>query len=458
MSAPEVIVVGGGLAGLSAAVELVDAGARVTLLEARTRLGGATWSAAREGLEVDNGQHVFLRCCQAYRGFLRRLDVEDRVVLQPSLELPVLSPDGRCAWLRRQPLPAPAHLAPSLLRYVHLGLRDRLRVARAMRSLARLDPRDPAVDGRRLGEWLAEEFGHAEPLTAFFELLVRPTLNVAAHDAGLGLVAFVFQRGLLERPEAADIGWARVPLSQLHAEPAAALLLQAGARLHLRSRVDAIESAPGAGLALRVGGSRLEADAVVLATTHEEAAELLPAAAGVDCSGLRQLGRSPIVNLHIVYDRPVMTQPFLAGVRSPVEWVFDRSGSSGLEQGQYLAVSLSAADAWMGRSREELRAVFLPALEALLPSARGARVQQFFATCERAATFYQGPGTLARRPGSRTALPGLFLAGAWTDTSWPATMEGAVQSGAAAARHALAAAGHPLAAAAPSGAVPAEAA
>jgi phytoene dehydrogenase-like protein len=251
-------------------------------------------------------------------------------------------------------------------------------------------------------------------------------------------VAFVFQRGLLEQPDAADIGWATVPLSQLHADPAAALLRQAGAGVHLRSRVDAIECGLGARPAVRSAGTRLEADAVVLATTHEEAAELLPAAAGVDRSGLRSLGRSPIVNLHIVYDRPVMSQAFLTGVGSPVEWVFDRTGSSGLARGQYLAVSLSAADAWVGRSREELRSVFLPALEALLPAARGARVEQFFSTCERAATFHQGPGTLALRPAPRTALPGLFLAGAWTDTQWPATMEGAVSSGVAAARLALA--------------------
>ena len=196
MSAPHAIVVGGGLAGLAAAVELVDAGARVTLLEARPRLGGATWSMRREGMQIDNGQHVFLRCCHAYRGFLRRLGVEDRVVLQRRLAVPVLAPGGRRAWLRRHPLPAPAHLAPSLLRYAHLSWWDRLRAARAVRRLGALDPRDPAVDGRRLGDWLAEEFGDTGALEGFFELLVRPTLNVPARHAGLGPAAFVFRTGL----------------------------------------------------------------------------------------------------------------------------------------------------------------------------------------------------------------------------------------------------------------------
>ncbi|MDJ0852095.1 MAG: hydroxysqualene dehydroxylase HpnE [Myxococcota bacterium] len=451
MSAPEVIVVGGGLAGLSAAVACVDAGARVTVLEARPRLGGATWSTRREGLDVDNGQHVFLRCCDAYRGFLARLGVEDRVHLQPRLEVPVLAPNGRSAWLRRHPLPSPAHLAPSLLRYRHLGLLERLRAAGAVRRLAACDPRDPAVDARSLGDWIREQPGNPRSLECFLDLLIRPTLNVPARDASLALASFIFGKGLLERPENADIGWATVPLSRLHAEPAEGLLREAGARVCTRSPVDALECVEGGRPALRLRGERLEADAVILATPHEETADLLPDGAGSDRAGLRRLGRAPIVNLHVVFDRPVMPMAFAAGVDSPLEWIFDRTRSSGLERGQYLAISLSAADAWVGRSRDELRGVFLPALEALFPAARGARVERFFATCEPAATFRQVPGTLALRPGARTALPGLFLAGAWTDTGWPATMEGAVRSGLAAARQALIGAGR-------SRALPAEAA
>ncbi len=209
----------------------------------------------------------------------------------------------------------------------------------------------------------------------------------------------------------------------------------------MRSPVDELECARNARLALRTRGERLEADAVILATPHEEAAELLPEAAGVDRAGLQRLGRAPIVNLHVIYDRPVMAQPFVAGVDSPLEWIFDRTASSGLARGQYLAISLSAADRFVGRSREELRRVFLPALEALFPAARGAVVERFFVSSEPAATFRQVPGTLALRPGARTAVPGLFLAGAWTDTGWPATMEGAVRSGLAAARQALLGAG-----------------
>ena len=154
---PRVLVVGGGLAGIAAALACADAGASVRLLEARPRLGGATWSTERDGLAVDNGQHVFLRCCTAYRGLLRRLGVEHLVAIQPRLAIPVLAPKASPAWLRRDPLPAPAHLARSLLGYRHLPLRDRLRAARTARRLGRLDPADPAVDAQRLGDWLARQ-------------------------------------------------------------------------------------------------------------------------------------------------------------------------------------------------------------------------------------------------------------------------------------------------------------
>jgi squalene-associated FAD-dependent desaturase len=440
--APHVAVVGGGLAGLAAAIACQDAGARVTLLEARPRLGGATWSARLRGLTVDNGQHVFLRCCTAYRGFLARLGVEDRAFLQPRLALPVLVPGRRPSWIRRAPLPAPAHLAPSLLRFAPLRPASRLRAARTVLRLGALDLADRALDEVRFGDWLRAQGEGDAAIDGFWDLLIRPTLNLPAREASLALAAVVFQTGLLERADGADVGFATVPLQELHAEPAEAILRRGGSAVHLRSRVAALEPASAArGPAVATAAGRVEADAVIAAVPHDAAAALLPPGGKLDPAALAGLGRAPIVNLHVVFDRAVTDLAFFAGLGTPLQWVFDRTRAAGLERGQYLAVSLSAADAYGGLSAEELRDRFLPAFHALLPAARRARLLDFFVTREPAATFRQAPGTRRLRPGPDAGGPGLFLAGAWTDTGWPATMEGAVRSGHAAALAALAALG-----------------
>jgi squalene-associated FAD-dependent desaturase len=432
-----VVVVGGGLAGITAAVECADAGADVTLLEARPRLGGATFSIRRDGLWMDNGQHVFLRCCTAYRRLLRRLGVEHDTVLQERLSIPIVAPDGRTAHLRRARLPAPLHLAPSLARFPFLSRRDRLRLVPAVRRLARLDLRDPSLDRRTFADWLAEQGQPAAAVETLWDLITLPTVNLPAREASLALAAKVFQTGLLEEAEAGDVGYAAVPLQQLHGDSALPALQAARADVRVRARVSRIE--PGAaGFRIQESGSQLDADTVILAVPHDDAPELLPAGALSYADELPRLGASPIVNLHVVYDRPVTDLPFAAAYRSPVQWVFDRTASSGLAEGQYLAVSLSGASAYIQRRVDDLRHEFLPALEQLFPAARTARLESFFVTREQRATFRQAPGTASLRPGPRTEIPGLYLAGAWTDTGWPATMEGAVRSGLAAAREAFA--------------------
>ena len=187
-------------------------------------------------------------------------------------------------------------------------------------------------------------------------------------------------------------------------------------------------------------GSHVAGDAVIVAVPWDRVDALLPPGTA---GGFDRLGQSPIVNVHVVYDRPVTGLEFVAAVDSPVQWVFDRTSAAGLEHGQYLAISLSGADDMVDRPVEWFRRTFVPALEDLFPRARAARVERFLVTRERGATFRQVPGSAALRPGHRTLVRGLFLAGAWTDTGWPATMEGAVRSGQAAARAALAAAPRP---------------
>jgi squalene-associated FAD-dependent desaturase len=429
----KVAVVGGGLAGIAAALECADAGADVTLLEGRPRLGGATFSIRRDGIWMDNGQHVFLRCCTEYRRLLERIDGTQLTELQSRLSIPVVSPGGRIARIGRARLPAPAHLLPSLARFPYLSRRDRIGIARAVRPLSKLDLADPALDRRTFGSWLVEHGQSQAAVDALWNLIVLPTVNLPAAEASLALSAKVFQTGLLESADAGDIGYAAVPLQQLHGDTGANALERAGVDVRVRTRVERIEHG-AAGFSVSFNGDGVDADAVVLTVPHDDAGGLLPDGALPYANELGYLGASPIVNLHVVYDRPVTGLPFAAGHDSPVQWVFDRTRGTKLERGQYLAVSLSCAREYVGRKVDDLRAQFVPALEQLFPEAEAASVGLFFVTREQRATFRQGPGTAVLRPGPRTGIDGLYLAGAWTDTGWPATMEGAVRSGVAAAR------------------------
>lgn len=438
------VVVGGGLAGITAALSLADAGLRVTLLEGRPRLGGLAFSFKRGELTVDNGQHVYLRCCSAYRWFLDRVDGAALAPLQERLDVPVLDADrNRLGRLRRTALPVPLHLAASLATYPHLSLAERANVGRAALALKGLDPADPKLDGQDFGSWLAEHGQSARAVEALWDLVGVATLNAVAGDSSLGLAAMVFKTGLLSQPGAADIGWAHVPLGDIHDTLARKALDSAGVRTELRTRVTSISPTENGGWRVEVPGETLDAETVVLAVPQHETHDLLPDGALDEPDRLLDIDTAPILNIHVVYDRKVLKRPFFAAIGSPVQWVFDRTDASGLTEGQYVALSQSAAQDEIDAPVAALRERYLPELERLLPAAHGAEVRDFFVTRERTATFAPTPGVGRLRPGARTKAPGLYLAGAWTATGWPATMESAVRSGISAAGAALSALDRP---------------
>jgi squalene-associated FAD-dependent desaturase len=536
-AAPRVAVIGGGLAGITAAIALAEAGAAVTLLEARPRLGGATCSFNRDGLTVDTGQHIFLGCCTAYRDLLGRLGMTEHAPIQDRFDVSVLAPGPipRRGRLRRTALPGPLHMLPALGRYPFLSLSERTSVARPALAMRFVDPARPGVDEQRFGDWLAARGQSERARRALWDLFTVSALNIAGDDASLSLAATVVKTGLLGKNNAADMGVPALPLGELHGDAGATLLTKLGAQVLLNAKVAAIEppttpsnparpgfrvrlarpvdpADPAAASSAAADPTEIAADAVVLAVPHEVAARLIPPGALPDATvaGWAGLGASPIVNVHVIYDRPVMDQPFAAAIDSPVQWVFDRTRISGLDrlsdparfamppapesiqQGetgvsprsnkvnpgvhpaavmpadpadaahdahgshgaedaarrpQYLAISLSAADEYVDVPAAALREQFIPALAELFPAAREAQVTEFFVTRERRATFRQAPGTARLRPAAATNLPGLVLAGAWTATGWPDTMESAVRSGLAAAielrRTVLSVPGHP---------------
>lgn len=518
---PHIIVVGGGLAGLSAALCAADAGMRVTLLERRHRLGGATWSFERNGIWYDNGQHVFMRCFESYRWFLERIGSAHKVFLQSRLDVPVLrvespvsaeistsseiatssgiptssenpaSPDDPAipaapasvikGSIRRTASPAPLHLMRSLLHYPHMTRRERINAARTALALRKLDPDKRLLDSKTaavlrsetkmepregnaalqiddvtFGQWLRTRGESENAIQSLWNLITLPTANLPADQVSLQLAAKIFVTGLLTDNSAADIGWSAVPLSELHADAAAATLRNLGAEVRTKAAVEKITAEP---LGVRCDGKHLLADAVVAAVPHT-AADILPEGSVKHQDRLSELGESPIINVHLVYDQPVTDLPLAAALGSEAQFVFDRTAAAKLNGGsgessnagkasnsdedsnsgegrQCLGISLSAADEYLSWSPAELIEHMTAEVAKLFPKARGQQPRDAMVTREVSATFRGVPGTASLRPPAETNHAGLFIAGAWTDTGWPATMEGAVRSGIKAADLAL---------------------
>jgi squalene-associated FAD-dependent desaturase len=410
-----VAVAGGGLAGLAAALDLVDAGIEVVLIEARPTLGGAVQTLPeRDGdpsPPPDNGQHIALGCCTAYLEFLARVGSAAAVRREP-LRLPVVGEDGRVSYIGAGAL--------DLLRYRHVSPRDRLAIARVTRELGRLRPEEH--DGESFAE-LVRRLGQSDAaIERFWDVFMRPALNVRSEDASAALALFTVQTALLGGPGASDLVLPTAPLGAMHGDAAGAALRAARAEVRLRARVASLED----GAVVLADGERVDADAVVLALPPDETARLLGEPAP-------PLEDSPIVSVHLLFDRPLLARLLAALVGTPAHWVFDRGRLTGHEpeRGQYLTVVASGApDLAETRGRE------LVELMARELTERLGRAELLWSRVSRepAATFLGTPGTAALRPGPETGRPGVVRAGAWTATGWPATMEGAVRSGRAAAR------------------------
>lgn len=431
-----VAVIGAGLAGLAAACELAALGHHVVVFEKRPWAGGKTYSFVDDetGAEVDNGQHVFMRCTIAYRRFLRRLGSEGLAELQPRLAVPVLAADGRAARLWADPLPPPVHLARAFLRYRHLSREEKLAVARLLAQVWRMSEGERlALHGQPFGEWLREHRQPAGAVERFWRFVVLPTLNCQPDEASTADALFVFREALLQANDAAGLGLPNVGLSRLHVEPAIAFLRARGGEVRLRSAVRRIEGDDAAGIAVRAGGRREPFDGVVVAVPHDAVGGLFPETLrhAPPLGELGAIASSPIVNVHLWFDRPILRARFVATLHPHLQWVFRRSPAGAGEQ--HLVVSLSGAREEVEMSKTALQRRTLAAMEAVLPTtARGAQPRRCVVVKEPAATFVPAPGL--RRPGPVTPLRNVVLAGAYVDTGWPATMESAVRSGMLAAR------------------------
>ena len=403
------VVVGGGLAGLAAALDLVDGGHEVTLLEARPTIGGAVQTLPeREGdppPPPDNGQHIALGCCTEYLLFLHRVG-QGGSVLRTELALPVLD-EGREATLGAGAL--------ALLRYRHLPFRERLTVARVARRVGRLDP--DRHDDVTFADLLRTLGQSDEAIERFWDVFMRPALNIRSEEASAALAIFTVRTALLGGRGASDLVLPTAPLGAMHGDAAERTLRTAGADVRLRTRAAALEG----GAVVLADGTRFEADGVVVAVPPAESAALL----GEPDPGLED---SPIVSVHLLFDRKLLDRPLAALLGSPAHWIFDRGRLTGHEpeRGQYLTVVASGVPDLAATRGRDLVELMTREVTGRLGVAEllWSRVSR-----EPAATFAGRPGQAALRPGPETGRPDVVRAGAWTATGWPATMEGAIRSG-----------------------------
>ncbi len=383
-------------------------------------------------MTVDNGQHVFLGCCTEYIRLLGRLGVGDSVHLQKRFRVPIIDKTWGASILRADDLPPPFHLLRSVLRFRSLSVQDRSLAGWALMQIMLTDRASAGLDDITFQDWLLSRRQSRRAIRSLWNLIILPTLNTDISQASADLAMMVFQEGFLRSRHGANVGWARLGLSDLISNAAKTYITARGGEVRTGCGIRSVDVESGQVAGVHTETGPLTADVYVLALPQGEVLALLPTQVRGDpfFSRIARLISSPIVNVHLWYDRPVWHRAFAAFVNSPVQWIFNKSRLWGQQDsGQYLDISLSGADDFVDAPSSDLIELFTKELFALLPATRGAELSRALVVKQRSATFAAIPGVAKLRPAQRTPLGNLFLAGDWTDTGWPATMESAVRSG-----------------------------
>jgi squalene-associated FAD-dependent desaturase len=447
MSSQSVLVIGGGLAGLACAVALAEAGIKVRLFEKRPHLGGrATSYTLPDGSEVDNCQHVTLGCCTNLADFYRRAGAEGKIRFYDRLYF--ADREGRRSTIGASMLPPPLHMAPSFLNFGALGVADKVGISKALVAIARAGGKPPDIDGVTMLDWLHRMRQTPDAIERFWRVVLVSALDEELSRMGARYGIDVFWKAFLGSRGGYQVGIPSVPLAELY-DGCRDAIVQKGGEVRLRCGIREIHVSENrfAGVALE-DGTEISADACIVAVPHDALLGLLPAAMGEDgglLAGLRHIRTSPITGVHVWFDRVVMKEPFLALLDHTTQWIFNKSllyahaGKNGDAPvvGQYLQLVISASYDLVPRSRQEIIDLCRRELEEVLPATRGANLEKATVIKEVHATFSPEPGVDHWRPGQKIAVDDLFLAGDWTRTGWPATMEGAVRSGYLAAEETL---------------------
>jgi len=434
----EVVVVGGGLSGLAAAVRLIDQGCKPIVLESRRRLGGraSSFDDARSGRTLDNCQHVLMGCCVNLLDFYDRIGASDAVAWHESINW--LRPDGGRDVLRPSWLPAPLHLAGSLRR---MGLLDRgmkRQVRRAMWRMLRMANADRMEARKQTFATLLDQWGQgAEVRRLFWEPIIVSACNLSLDRVAASHAVQVFREGFMAGRWQATMGVPAVPLVDLY-EPATEVILAGGGDIRLGCTASSIAMDARRAVGVQTNREFVRGDCVLVALPWERLGSILDermTAMDGRLRGLSGLGHSPILGVHIVIDGLVMDEPHLVLPGRGVHWVFNKGVDS--DGAQHLHAVISAADEWMDLGEDDIRDHVLGDLAAAYPDISEHAVLLCRPVKERRATFAATPEAESARPGSPPNpigasggdIEGLFLAGDWCQSGWPATMEGAVRSG-----------------------------
>ncbi len=430
------LVMGGGLAGMAAALRLADSGVDVTLIETRKRLGGraTSFNDPATGQTLDNCQHVLLKCCTNLIDLYERLGVADRIEWHDHLHF--FDKQGRHDVLRASRLPAPLHLSPAMLTFGTLNMHDKLAIGQAMWRMIRTGRAKRAgLDRVPFAQWLREQGQTRRVMERFWSVVVVSACNQTPDQLSTHYAVQVFQDGFLAHRDAFVMGTSTVPLGDLYAS-AAERIEQAGGRVLTGQSVRALRYDDGRITGVALSGDRAaEADVYVSALPFDRLAAVCPDALLDADARLRRIGEltvSPILGVHLWFDRAPIDWPHMIFVDSPLQWVFNK-GPDPSGGGHYLHGVISAAREWVDRPADETLAMALAELAQYEPAAARAELVRGRVIKEKRATFAAAPGVDALRPTAQGAVGNLILAGDWCATGWPATMEGAVRSGCEAA-------------------------
>jgi hydroxysqualene dehydroxylase len=445
-SKPEVVVVGGGFAGLAAAVDLAERGRGVLLLERRAFLGGRAYSFLDRttGDTVDNGQHLMMGCYRHTLGFLEKIGALGNIKFQPNSRVDFLSDTDGHAAFACPPLPAPLHLLAGLARLKTVGWGDRVRALGVGLALKRMNGDRARLADITVREWL-DELGQSKRIQhRFWDLIALATLNEAPERASADMFARVIEEAFLHTRRDSTMVISRVGLSEMYTADAQRFVEERGGEVRVNATVERVEFEGGraGGLILR-GGERVEPDAVVSAVPYFALRTMIAPEVAAGVEAFRHLGdfqSAPIVSINLWYAEPVTDLEFVGLLDSPVEWVFNKN-AVGASRGRYqhLALVISGAHAAAKLPKEEITEMAVNEMRRFFPAARKQRPAHSFVVREHHATISHTVGVARLRPAQRTPFANFFLAGDWTDTGLPATIEGAVWSGQECARQLLSA-------------------